>query len=117
MVEIAKTLLGFVVVFLIIYFGLYLFVYKRTKKYNREKLPTTVKYLVYKYNIDIVRLGYKKVLKTLMFCDAFIVAFIYTVTKYIDNIYIRLLVAFILIFPLFAGVYHLVATYYKKEID
>ena len=47
----------------------------------------------------------------------FIIAIVFTVTRFIDNIYIRLLVAFILIFPVFAGIYHLVATFYKKESE
>ena len=71
----------------------------------------------YKYNIDIVKLGYKRVCKTLLPFDSLIVAILFTSTKMIDNIYIRLLVAFILVFPLFAGVYHLIAMYYKKESE
>ena len=80
-------------------------------------MPTNIKYLVFKYNIDIVKLGYKRVCKTLLLFDSLIVAILFTSTKMIDNIYIRLLVAFILVFPLFAGVYHLIAMYYKKESE
>lgn len=117
MEEVAKVMLEFLVVFLIIYFGYYIFLYKKLKKYDRKKTPVNIKYLVLRYNLDIVRLGYKRVFKTLMLCDSFIVAFMFTITRFIDNVYIRLLVAFILIFPLFAGVYHLVAMYYKKESE
>lgn len=117
MVELAKIILEFIGVFLIIYFGYYLFSYKKTDKFNRKKMPINIKYLVFKYNTDVVRLGYKRVLKTLMLCDSFIVATVYTITRFVDNIYVRLLIAFMLIFPLFAGVYHLIATYYKKESE
>ena len=117
MVEMAKIILEFVIVYLLVFLGSYLFIFKRTKKYNKDKLPATVKYLVLRYNLDIVKLGYKRILKTLMYCDAFIVALVFTITRVIDNLYIRLLVAFILIFPLFAGVYYFVAKYYKKECD
>ncbi len=117
MVEQAKIVLEFIGVFLIIYFGTYLFSFKKIKKFNRNKMPVNIKYLVIKYNIDVVGLGYKRVFKTLMLCDSFIISTIYIITKIVDNVYIRLLIAFMLIFPLFAGVYHLVAMYYKKESE
>lgn len=117
MVEIAKVMLEFIVIFLLIYFGYYLFSYKKLKKYDRKKLPVNIKYLILRYNLDVVKIGYKRVFKTLMLTDSFIVSFMFTITRFIDNIYVRLLVCFILIFPLFAGIYHLVATYYKKECE
>ncbi len=117
MVETAKTALEFLIVFLIIYIGSYLFSFKKIKKFNRKKAPAGIKYLIFKYNIDVVKIGYKKVFKSMILCDSFIIATIYTITRVVDNIYIRLLVSFILIFPLFAGVYHLVAMYYKKESE
>ena len=52
-----------------------------------------------------------------MISDSFIVATLFIITKTIDNIYLRLLIAFILVFPLFAGIYHLIAMYYKKESE
>lgn len=117
MVEQAKIVLEFLLVFLIVYFGTYLFSFKKIKKFNRNKMPINIKYLVIRYNIDVVRLGYKRVFKALILCDSFIIATIYIITKVVDNVYIRLLIAFILIFPLFVGVYHFVAMYYKKESE
>lgn len=119
MVEAAKTVLIFLIVFLVTYFMDYVIYYRKIKKnkVSREKMPTNVKYLVYKYNIDVVRLGLKEVYKHLMLCDSFIMAVLFMSTAFIKNIYLRLFVAFLLVFPLFAGVYHLVAMYYKKESE
>lgn len=118
MVDVAKVFLEFIIVFLIIYIAYFIYnKFSKTNKYDRKNAPVNVKYLVYKYKLDIVRIGYKKVIKTLSLCDSFIVSFLYIITKFIDNNLIRLLVAFILVFPLFAGVYHLVAMYYKKESE
>lgn len=117
MVEVAKIGLEFIIVFFILYIGMYLFSFKKLKNYNRNKMSSDLKYLVYKYKIDVVKIGYKKIMKTLMLANAFIVAFTFSITRFIDNIYVRLLVAFILIFPLFAGVYHVLGTYYKKESE
>ena len=49
MVEVAKIALEFIVVFLMVYFGYYLFSYKKIKKFNRNKMPANIKYLVFKY--------------------------------------------------------------------
>ena len=117
MVEIARICLEFIIVFLVVFVLSYIFSLKKTGKYNRKKLPLNVNYLFIKYKLDIVKIGYKKILKTLIYVDSFIVSLLFTVTRFIDNVYIRLLVCFILVFPLFAGVYHLVAKYYEKESD
>ena len=117
MVEEAKMALEFILVFLVVYFGTYLFTFSKIKRFTRKNMPVGIKYLVLRYNLDVVKLGYKRVFKTLLLCDSFIIAFLFTVTRFVDNMYIRLLIAVILVFPLFAGIYHLVAMYYKKECE
>ena len=117
MVEVAKICLEFILVFLLVYLVDYLFSFKKIKKFDRKKVPVNVKYLMLRYNLDIVRIGYKNLYKTLMLADSFIVSFLFIITRFIDNVYIRLITAFILIFPLFAGIYHLVAIYYIKESE
>lgn len=117
MVEVGKVILEFLIAFLLIYVCDYFFSYKKLKKYDRKKSPVNIKYLVLKYNIDIVKLGFKRVAKSLVMVDSFIIAFLFSITRFIDNVYIRLITCFILIFPLFAGIYHLVAVHYKKESE
>ena len=114
---VAKLILEFIIVFLIVYIFSRLFVYRKIKKYNRKKAPVNINYLIIKYKIDVVKIGYKKVSSILMLCDSFIVAIIYCLTKLADNLYIRLIAAFILIFPVFAGVYYIAALILKKESE
>ena len=117
MVEVARICLEFILVFLLVYLADYLFSFKKIKKFDRKKVPVNVKYLMLKYNLDVVRIGYKNLYKTLILADSFIVSFMFVITRFIDNVYIRLITVFILIFPLFAGIYHLVAIYYIKESE
>lgn len=117
MVDVAKVVLEFLIIFLIIYFLSYFLSVKKIKKFDRKKMPSNVKYLVYKYNIDVVKIGYKSVCKLLTLTDSFIIALLFSVTKFMDNIYIRLITCCILIFPLFAGMYYLIALYYKRKED
>ena len=53
MVEVAKIGLEFIIVFFILYIGMYLFSFKKLKNYNRNKMSSDLKYLVYKYKIDV----------------------------------------------------------------
>ena len=117
MVDVAKVLLKFIIVFLVVYIVSYIISYKKKEKFNRKKMPLGVNYLVLKYKLDIVKIGYNKVKKTRLFCDSFIIASLFIITGVVDNVFIRLVVSFILVFPLFAGVYHIVAIYYKKESE
>ena len=117
MAEVGKVILEFFIVFLLVYICDYIFSYKKLKKYDRKKLPLNIKYLTLKYNIDVVKLGFKRVAKSLVMVDSFIIAFLFSITRFIDNVYIRLITCFILIFPIFAGIYHLVAVHYKKESE
>lgn len=117
MVEVAKICLEFSLVFLLVYIIEYIFSFKKIKKFDRKKVPVNIKYLMLKYKLDIVKLGYKRLCKNLVLVDAFIVSFLFVITRFIDNVYIRLITSFILIFPLFAGIYHLVAIYYIKESE
>ena len=117
MEEVGKIILEFLLIFLLVYVCDYLFSYKKLKKYDRKKAPLNINYLVLKYKIDVVKIGYKKIAKSLIMCDSFIISFLFTITRFINNIYIRLITCFILVFPLFAGIYHLVAKYYKKESE
>ena len=44
MVEIAKIGLEFIFVFLILYIGMYLFSFRKLKKYDRNKMSSDLKY-------------------------------------------------------------------------
>ena len=115
MVDIAWKFLEFLIVFLVSYILSYTVSIRKIKKFDRKKVPINVNYLMVKYKLDIVKYGYKNVYKFLILCDSFIIAFLFAITSFINNIYIRLIVCFILVFPLFVGVYHLIYLYYRKK--
>ena len=117
MVDVAFKILEFLIVFLVVYVISYITGFKKIKKFDRRKLPANINYLIIKYKVDVVRLGYKRVYKTLMLCDCFIIAFLFTITVFIKNLYIRLGVCFLLIFPIFGITYYFVGKYYKGKED
>ena len=109
--------LQFLLVFLIAYFISYIVGFRKLKKFDKRRVPANINYLIVKYKLNIVKLGYKKVYKLLMLCDSFIIAFLFIVTSFIKNIYIRMGLCFLLIFPLFLIVYSIVGNYYKKKCN
>lgn len=119
MIEIAEKVLIFLIVFIVTYILDYIIYYRKikNKKINRSMMPTNIKYLIYKYKLDVVKIGVKEIYKKLMICDSFIISILFSITSFIENTYIRLFVAFLLVFPFFAGIYHLIAIYYIKESE
>ena len=101
MVEITKSILQFLIVYLLVYICYYFFWYKKIGKYDRNKQPANIKYLTLKYKLDIVKIGYKRICKTLILCDSFIISLLFSITSFFNNLYIRLLIAFILIFTFY----------------
>ena len=63
MYQIVINILEFIVVFLLVYICLYIFSYRKIREYNRKKATTGVKYLAYKYKLDIGKIGYKRICK------------------------------------------------------
>ena len=117
MVELGKIILEFLLTFVFIFMLDFYLTFKKKKRFNRKTAPANIKYLMYKYNLDITKLGYLRISKVLAFYDSLIISILFILTKFVDNVYIRFIIAAILMFPLFAGVYHLIAMYYKKESE
>ena len=117
MINIALSILEFIVIFLVLYLMHKIFFRKKLRKYDKKTLPVNVKYMVIKYNIDVQKIGYKKVLNELCMCDSFIVALSFSVTKILNNTYVRILVCFLLTLPMFFITYYLMSKYYKRKSD
>ena len=117
MEEFGKIILEFLITFIFIFMLDFYLTFKKKKKFNRKTAPANIKYLMYKYNLDIAKLGYLRICKVLAHCDSLEISILFISTRFVDNVYIRLIIASILVFPLFAGVYHLIAMHYKKESE
>ncbi len=89
---------------------------KLNKKTSVKKLPNNIKYLVYRYKINLKLLDLNVLYRLLLLADSFIITFIYMITTLVENFYIRFAIAFIFYFPVFVFVYHLIGTnIIKKE--
>ena len=95
---------------------------KKSKKKNDSqksdddnKIPVEIMYLVNKYHLDLERINYKKLLYTVSIVASIDMAIAMVVISPIKNIYLQILVGFLVIIPLILVTYNSIANYYIKR--
>ena len=111
-----EYLMGFFVyvIFLFLIYKIYFLVRGRKNKNPFYKM-TEIFYLTNRYKLSIDKIGLKKILNVIALSNAVIFSITLISTMWIDNIIVRILVMFILLFPLIFGVYHLIGTYFQRK--
>ena len=115
-----KYLIYFIVFFLIIYLVYYFLVVNSQIKIERGKskkkkknLPAELLLLRDYYKIDIEKIGIIRILKILNFINAFILALLTVLVIRVDQIYLKIGILVILIFPTIWFTYFFIAKYLK----
>ncbi len=108
-------LILFILAFLFVFLIYELFLVRKAKKDKRRKKPVEVNYLIGKYNLDIEKLNYKRLLNIISAVSAFDISLVVTIVSLLKNFYIQLLVGFALIMILIIISYDIVARIYKKK--
>ena len=108
-------LIQFVMIFSVIYVVYFIFNIKRKKGYVATKTSQEIYFLVHKYNLDMKKQNYKKMLNITAGFNATIIALALIVTGFFDNYMIKILMAFGLIFPLVLFGYGFMGRYFKKK--
>ena len=89
---------------------------KSNEKKNKEnKCPTEIKYLVSKYNFDLKKIDYHKLLHVCALVSSFDMALIVSLSMLVDNYLLQLLIVVILVIPVILVSYHLVYLCYKRK--
>ena len=118
-----EYLLFFIIVFIVIYLGYYLFVIRKDKALKKMKESKDVLLLGKINKIDITKYDIKIVTKLLALSNAFIISLVGTgvllLTLVIKNFYLWILVcsvgAIIILIPLIMLIYKIVGIKLKKE--
>ena len=108
-----QELILFIFSFIVVFVLYQVFVVRRTKKKKKE--PFEVSYLVTKYNLDIKKVNYKKLLRVISLVSSFDIALIVTMVALIENFILEILVGFIGALIIIFVSYHLVYLIYKKK--
>jgi tellurite resistance protein TehA-like permease len=112
--DLLRYFLIFISCFLIILLAYEMLVVKKAKK-NKNKMPAEVKFLVNRYNIDLVKISYNQLLQIVALVSSLDMALIITIAALFDKYFYQILVAIVLIIPVMLISYHFVGNFYKKK--
>ena len=109
--ELILFLLSFIFVFLLYQ----LIVVRRAKSKKKKKEPFEVTYLVGKYNLDLKKVNYNKLLRVISLVSSLDIALVVTLILLFDNFLVEIIVGFIAILLTIITSYHLVYLGYKRK--
>ena len=111
MKNILMALLSFIIIRL--YYGL--FVIRKNKKYDPNKAISEVRILVKKYNLNMAKISYYNLLKTISLINALDIALVIFWVSFIKKFNIQCLVAIVLIIPVILISYAIFGNYLKQK--
>jgi len=110
-------ILKFILFYLFVY-GLYLLItIKKRKEFNPDKSSKEVLFLVSKYKLNFEKVSYKKFSRSIIAYNSFILVLAVFVTEFFDTYLMKILIAFMLIFPLVLFGYSFIGKCFKKKGD
>lgn len=110
-----KYVIIYLITFCVIYLLYFLLVVNRKKAINKFKNSMEVKYLMNKYSVNIDKVNIKKLANMVALSNSFIITTVFIVIIFIDNFILKMLVAFVILFPLIIIIYWLLGKILKKE--
>ena len=110
-----EELILFIMTFMLVFIIYELFIVRKAKKSKKKKKPIEVNYLIAKYNFDLDKLNYKKLLNIISIVSAFDISLVVTIVSLLKNFYLQLLIGFVLIMLLIIVSYDVVGRIYIKK--
>lgn len=114
-----QELVLFILSFLLILVVYELFIVSKAKKNEKsrkdKKLPIEIVYLMTKYNFNLKKIDYHKLLHVCAFVSSFDMALIVSLAMLFENTLIQLLMVLVLVVPIILISYHIVYLIYKKR--
>ena len=110
-----KNILSALLAFIIIRLYYAIFVIRKNKKYNPNKPVSEVKILVKKYNIDMNKINYTNLLKTISLINSLDIALVIFWVSFIKRLNVQCLVAIVLIIPVIFISYEIFGNYLKQK--
>lgn len=101
--------------FVFVYLTYLFLVILRKKKIAKYKNSTEVKYLQIKYRLNLNKINITKLAHLLSLTNAFIIAVTVLVAGLVEDLILKLMVGFIVLFPLILIMYHLIGVNLNKK--
>lgn len=104
-------------VFFLLFYKVSFFIKTKGKKKKKDFLTSSREmiYLANKYKLNIKKIGVDKVINLICLANAFIFSLVLTATFLIDNLFVRIMVMFVLLIPLIFIIYHIIGSFYRKK--
>ena len=108
-----KYLIYFIVFFILIYLIYYVLFVRKRLRYSEKKLSGDLLILKGYYNVDIKKIGYKRVLRILNIVNSLMLASMMMIVINIDKAIYKILILCALMVPAIWVVYYFLAKYLK----
>ena len=83
---------------------------------NKKRVPVELLLLIKKYRLDMDKINYRSIMNKIALVSAFDIAFIAVfVMKFIDNIYLSIIVGGVFFIPLLLITYNFIGKYYVRK--
>lgn len=109
------SIISFFLTLIIVELYYKIFVLKKNMKYNPNKVPTEVTLLIKKYNIDMKKINYFYLMKSIGRINALGIGLIVFIITFFDRLNIQLLIAIFLCIPVILISYSLFGRYLVKQ--
>ena len=104
----------FILAFIIFYLIYAIFFNRKRKNYIQGKKYADIEFFVKRYNVDVKKVGYKRLLKTITLMNSLILSLTYMIFTNIKSILWAILVGFAVGFILIYSLYEIVGRHFKK---
>ena len=116
MKELLNILLEFVIAYVLVFILYYLLFVRKKTRYNKNRVPVEIYYLVSLYRLDQKKINYKNFIYISAVINTFIIAFTYIVVFKLLNKWIwQLLVSIVIIVLLIIICYGLLGRFYQRK--
>lgn len=111
-----RVLVEYILVFLGVFVISYFLYIRKNKKYNKNKVPLELLYLVRVYDLDIKKINYRKFIWMYSLINTFIITTVYILITYLlDNLLLQIIIGVVLLILLIIICYGLLGRYYMKK--
>ncbi|MDD2435375.1 MAG: hypothetical protein PHO63_03890 [Bacilli bacterium] len=105
------AIIVFIIIYLL-YLGIVILNKEKLEKFTKAK---EISLLVSKYKLDLKQINIKKLVNMVALSNSFIMALAIYLVSLVENIFLQILVAFVVIFPSILIIYPLIGNYFKKK--
>ena len=111
-----RVLVEYLLVFLLIFIVHYFMSVRKNKKYNKNKIPLELLYLVKIYNLDIKKINYRGFIWISSLINTFIITTVYIIISYLlEKLIFQIIVGIVLLILFIIICYGLLGRYYMKK--